>query len=313
MRPAWAGALYYLLFHIMLSQSVGAAYYLSYVYRLFECQAIVFAKQYNKPILGWDALYEECAINDQIGNGILSDIYKNKIGSRSSLQRFMYCFSWGLKCLSSMGQNFDTSASIVEAVFSFSMTIFGLVLFAGLIAQMQTCIQSLEPGEEQHMIRQREVEEWAKKHQIPPELKKNLRQALISVLRGLRGLDDDTMLSPMDLQCDIRRHLYSGRACNLPFFANLDHELVHSFIGHLRIFSCLKETYIVTEGDLCGSELLTWASLPFASIQHLPSSSQSIKCLTNVEAFSLLAEDLKLLGIHFSYCWKFQQALRWHS
>ncbi|XP_021718964.1 cyclic nucleotide-gated ion channel 18-like isoform X4 [Chenopodium quinoa] len=253
----------------------------------------------------------------------------------------MYCFSWGLKCLSSMGQNFDTSASIVEAVFSFSMTIFGLVLFAGLIAQMQTCIQSLEPGEEQHMIRQREVEEWAKKHQIPPELKKNLRQALISVLRGLRGLDDDTMLSPMDLQCDIRRHLYSGRACNthfskilswlilvlyayahifaiaspreLPFFANLDHELVHSFIGHLRIFSCLKETYIVTEGDLCGSELLTWASLPFASIQHLPSSSQSIKCLTNVEAFSLLAEDLKLLGIHFSYCWKFQQALRWHS
>ncbi|XP_021718963.1 cyclic nucleotide-gated ion channel 18-like isoform X3 [Chenopodium quinoa] len=275
MRPAWAGALYYLLFHIMLSQSVGAAYYLSYVYRLFECQAIVFAKQYNKPILGWDALYEECAINDQIGNGILSDIYKNKIGSRSSLQRFMYCFSWGLKCLSSMGQNFDTSASIVEAVFSFSMTIFGLVLFAGLIAQMQTCIQSLEPGEEQHMIRQREVEEWAKKHQIPPELKKNLRQALISVLRGLRGLDDDTMLSPMDLQCDIRRHLYSGRACNthfskilswlilvlyayahifaiaspreLPFFANLDHELVHSFIGHLRIFSCLKETYIVTE------------------------------------------------------------------
>ncbi|KMT10551.1 hypothetical protein BVRB_5g116740 [Beta vulgaris subsp. vulgaris] len=197
------------------------------------------------------------------------------------------------------------------------------------------------------MVRQREVEEWAKNHQIPAELQKRLRQTVRSDMRALRGLDDDTMLSllPMDLQYDLRRHLYFDRACNLPFFANLDHEVVHSFAGHLRSFTCYKDTYVVIEGepvksillffngelemssigggssecaslgvgDLCGSELLAWALLPSASIQNLPCSSQSVKCLTDVEAFCIFAEDLKLLGVQFNYCSKFQQALRWHS
>ena len=70
---------------------------------------------------------------------------------------------------------------------------------------------------------------------------------------------------------------------------------------------------LLEKGDLCGSELLAWASLPSPSNQILPFSSKSVKCLTDVEAFSLFAEDLKLLGIRFNSCCKFQEVLRYNS
>ena len=80
-------------------QFVGAVYYLLYIDCLLECKTIVLLEKANTSISGWNELFKECGIKDQIEEGIFSDIYKNNIGSRSFMQRYMYCFSWGLKCL----------------------------------------------------------------------------------------------------------------------------------------------------------------------------------------------------------------------
>jgi len=55
---------------------------------------------------------------------------------------------------------------------------------------------------------------------------------------------------------------------------------------------------ILRQGDFCGEELLTWAVLP-SSTDNLPSSTRTVKALTDVEAFALQADDLKYVATQF--------------
>lgn len=67
-------------------------------------------------------------------------------------------------------------------------------------------------------------------------------------------------------------------------------------------------------GDFCGEELLTWALMPNPS-SNLPSSTRTVKALTEVEAFALQAEDLKSVAGQFKrlHSKKLQHAFRYHS
>lgn len=51
-------------------------------------------------------------------------------------------------------------------------------------------------------------------------------------------------------------------------------------------------------GDFCGEELLTWALDPRPSV-ILPSSTRTVKAVSEVEAFALIAEDLKFVASQF--------------
>lgn len=55
---------------------------------------------------------------------------------------------------------------------------------------------------------------------------------------------------------------------------------------------------LLKEGDFCGEELLTWALDP-KSGSNLPSSTRTVKALTEVEAFALIAEELKFVAGQF--------------
>jgi cyclic nucleotide gated channel len=67
-------------------------------------------------------------------------------------------------------------------------------------------------------------------------------------------------------------------------------------------------------GDFCGEELLTWALMPTSSL-NLPSSTRTVKSLTEVEAFALRAEDLKFFATQFKrlHSKKLQHAFRYYS
>ncbi|KAL6967232.1 Protein CNGC15c [Sarracenia purpurea var. burkii] len=51
-------------------------------------------------------------------------------------------------------------------------------------------------------------------------------------------------------------------------------------------------------GDFCGEELLTWALRKHPS-STLPSSTRTVKAISDVEAFALGAEDLKFVALQF--------------
>lgn len=67
-------------------------------------------------------------------------------------------------------------------------------------------------------------------------------------------------------------------------------------------------------GDFCGEELLTWALMPNPSV-NLPSSTRTVRSLTEVEAFALRAEDLKFVANQFKrlHSKKLQHAFRFYS
>lgn len=52
------------------------------------------------------------------------------------------------------------------------------------------------------------------------------------------------------------------------------------------------------EGDFCGEELLTWALDPKSGV-NLPSSTRTVRALKEVEAFALMAEELKFVASQF--------------
>ncbi|CAL5038787.1 unnamed protein product [Urochloa decumbens] len=55
---------------------------------------------------------------------------------------------------------------------------------------------------------------------------------------------------------------------------------------------------VLEGGDFCGEELLTWALDP-TSISSLPSSTRTVKTISEVEAFALSAEDLRFVATQF--------------
>lgn len=55
---------------------------------------------------------------------------------------------------------------------------------------------------------------------------------------------------------------------------------------------------ILKESDFCGEELLTWALDPKAGAS-LPSSTRTVQALTEVEAFALIADELKYVASQF--------------
>lgn len=67
-------------------------------------------------------------------------------------------------------------------------------------------------------------------------------------------------------------------------------------------------------GHFCGEELLTWALMPNPSI-NLPTSTRTVRALTEVEAFALRAEDLKFVAGQFKrlHSKRLQHAFRYYS
>lgn len=80
--------------------------------------------------------------------------------------------------------------------------------------------------------------------------------------------------------------------------------------GRTGFFNCCR----IGPGDFCGEELLPWALDPRPSVV-LPSSTRTVKAITEVEAFALIAEDLKFVAAQFRrlHSKQLRHTFRFHS
>lgn len=135
----------------------------------------------------------------------------------------------------------------------------------------------------------------------------------------------------------------------VPFFSQMDDQLLDAICERLVSSLSTQGTYIVREddpvnemlfvirgqlessttnggrtgffnsitlrpGDFCGEELLTWALMQNSSL-NLPSSTRTVRALTEVEAFALRADELKFVASQFKrlHSKKLQHAFRYYS
>ncbi|XP_076928889.1 cyclic nucleotide-gated ion channel 1-like isoform X1 [Bidens hawaiensis] len=257
------------------------------------------------------------------------------VNSTDFPQKFFYCFWWGLQNLSSLGQNLKTSTFVWEICFAVFISISGLVLFSFLIGNMQTYLQSTTIRLEEMRVKRRDAEQWMSHRLLPPALKERIRRYEQYKWQETRGVDEDTLIRnlPKDLRRDIKRHLCLKLLKKVPMFEKMDDQLMDALCDRLKPVLYTENSYIVREGDpvdemhfvmrgkllsittnggrtgffnseelkagdFCGEELLTWALDPHTS-SNLPISTRTVQALEEVEAFALMADDLKFVASQF--------------
>lgn len=250
-------------------------------------------------------------------------------------QKFFYCFWWGLQNLSSLGQNLKTSTFVWEICFAVFISISGLVLFSFLIGNMQTFLQSTTLRLEEMRVKRRDAEQWMSHRLLPESLRERIRRYEQYKWQETRGVDEENLVHnlPKDLRRDIKRHLCLALLMRVPMFEKMDEQLLDAMCDCLKPVLYTEDSFIVREGDpvdvmlfimrgklltattnggrtgflnsdylkagdFCGEELLTWALDPHSS-SNLPISTRTVQALSEVEAFALVADDLKFVASQF--------------
>ncbi|KAG0585469.1 hypothetical protein M758_2G013700 [Ceratodon purpureus] len=384
LETAWAGAAFNLLLYMLASHVLGAAWYLLSVERQDTCwinQCInatnnsnlcvkeVFDCEWHQlqaPALpSWYPAFSESSFvfcngggpQDPSINRFNYGIYQNAIDSTvSSLsmlfsQTYFYCLWLGLLALSSLTQTLPVSTFVGEIIFTIFIILLGLLLFAFLIGNMQTYLQSLTVRLEEMRVKRRDTEQWMRHRNLPHEIVQRVRRYDQYKWVATRGVDEESVVQslPSDLRRDIKRHLCLRLLRNVPFCDQMDDSLLDAMCERLRPALCTEGTHILREGDpvnemffvirgelesvttnggrtgffnkaaissggFCGEELLTWALDPKPQ-SHLPISTHSVKAIKEVEAFTLSSDDLKFVASQFRrlHSKQLQHTFRYYS
>ncbi|XP_009596606.1 protein CNGC15b-like [Nicotiana tomentosiformis] len=352
-EAAWAGAVYNLVLFMLASHVMGSCWYLFAVERQEQCWKKVCDQQqphcqdwyfdcHRRDFTSRIAWYERSNISTLCGPssdffqfGIFNDALTFRVTQSSFLNKYAYCFWWGLRNLSSLGQNLVTTTDINEINFAVVLAILGLLLFALLIGNMQTFLQSTTMRLEEWRIKRTDTEEWMHHRQLPHDLKERVRKYDLYRWVTTRGVDEEAIVKslPVDLRRDIKRHLCLDLVRRVPLFDQMDECILNAICERLKPLLYTAGTCLVREADpvnemdfiirghldsyttdggrtgffnscqlgpcdFCGEELLTWALDPRPSI-ILPSSTRTVTTITEVEVFALTAEDVKYVASQF--------------
>ncbi|KAG8093765.1 hypothetical protein GUJ93_ZPchr0012g21071 [Zizania palustris] len=350
-KTAWQGAAYNMLLYMIASHVLGALWYLLSVDRQTACWERHCSEEKNchnrylacdvHPDPNWKnstVIFAKCNASDEsisFDYGMFKPLLSNEAPNRGFMRKYFYCLWWGLQNLSCYGQTLTVSTYIGETLYAIFLAVLGLVLFAHLIGNVQTYLQSITARVEEWRIKQRDTEEWMRHRQLPRELRERVKRFVHYKWLATRGVDEESIMNvlPADLRRDIKRHLCLYLVCRVPFFSQMDYQLLDAICERLVSSLSTVGTYIVREGDpvtemlfiirgklessttdggrtgffnsitlktgdFCGEELLGWALVPKPTV-NLPLSTRTLKTIVEVEAFALRAEDLKFVASQF--------------
>ncbi|XP_047315902.1 probable cyclic nucleotide-gated ion channel 20, chloroplastic isoform X2 [Impatiens glandulifera] len=275
-----------------------------------------------------------CFDQDGYPYGIYVQAVNLTTEKHSVLTRYIYSLFWGFQQISTLAGNQVPSYYEWEVLFTMAIVALGLLLFALLIGNMQNFLQSLGRRRLEMSLRRRDVEQWMSHRRLPHELRRHVREAERYNWAATRGVNEEMVLEnlPEDLQRKIRRHLFKF-VKKVHIFTLMDEPVLDAICERLRQRTYIKESKILysgglidkmvfivrgkmesyqgdgiksslSEGSVCGEELLSWC-LEHSSTSkdgrkgssRIPSqkllSNRDVKCVTNVEAFILRAADLE--------------------
>ncbi|KAG2700637.1 hypothetical protein I3760_06G008000 [Carya illinoinensis] len=246
---------------------------------------------------GTDGLGNNTILNDycplEISNTTLFDfgIFQEArqsgiLASMDFPRKAMFCFWWGLRNLSSLGQNLETSPNYWENCFTVLISIFGLLLFLYFIGNLQVYMQwdtSNELAEiferskqskqhnkisKQYYLRYmdevdkaanikrtklRSIECWISTIGLPDQLKQMIMSHVILILEDQnKHIDTENPFPhlPTTLGRLIKLHLCLPLLRRVPIFENESEELLYEITcKFLKQVHYNQGSYIVREGE----------------------------------------------------------------
>ncbi|KAJ8541907.1 hypothetical protein K7X08_016773 [Anisodus acutangulus] len=354
-ESAWGGAVFNLSLYMLASNVVGAFWYLISVERQDTCwrsacdkiascssdylycggkmNGNAFLLNLSCPLLQQEDIKDP---NDFDFGIFLDALHFRVVEKRKFWTKLLYCFWWGLRNLSSLGQNLKTSTFVGEILFAIFISIIGLILFSLLIGNMQKYLQSITVKVEEMRVRRRDAEQWMSHRMLPDNLRERIRRHEQYKWQETRGVEEDSLINnlPRDLRRDLKRHLCWSLLKRVPVFEKMDEQLLDALCDKLKPALFTEKSLIIREGDpveeilflmrgtlltmttnggrtgffnsahlnagdFCGDVLFTWALDPNPSSITLPISTRTVQAVTDIEAFALTADDLKFVAVQF--------------
>ncbi|XP_071728409.1 protein CNGC15b-like [Rutidosis leptorrhynchoides] len=364
---AWVGAAYNLVLFMLAAHVIGAMWYLLSIERQGLCWVEICDKEVECNHRYFDCFDVKnprreawyltsnvsiiCADVDNYQYGLVEDSVQYSIASSNFYQKYSYCLWWGLRGLSSAGQELQSSPFPAETHFCILIAITGLILFALLIGNMQQYLESRTKRLEEYRVKRMDTEQWMHHRHLPYELRERVRKHDLYKWITTRGVDEQEILRalPLDIRRDIKRYVCAELVRRVPLFDQMDERTVDAICERLKPVIATHGTCLIREGDptnemlfimrghldsyttgggrsgffnqceigpgdFCGEELLTWALDPRPKV-IIPSSTRTVTAITEVEAFALTSKDLKFVATQFRklHSKKLRHTFRVHS
>ncbi|KAL9412445.1 hypothetical protein AB3S75_045970 [Citrus x aurantiifolia] len=285
--------------------------------------------------------------------GIYEDALQSGIvGETNFPKKLLRCLHWGLQKLSAFGQDLETGDDVGENIFAICITIYGVVLFVFLIGRMQTeTARSQKINQKWQGIKQsKHYAEISGDRKVLRKFTKAKREKFVNKHVDVHIHSFLSDLS-QDAANEVKRLIGRTHLEKVEELKNWDKFSLDRLCGYLKPVVYSEGTEIIREGEpinemtfvLQGKiwaasdrmtitghrqqdnfnvrrkELIDWVENGNA-YQQLPTSDRTIRALTNVEAFTLKADDLKYaldLRLLFNKCaaliqlvWRFKKHKR---
>ncbi|PRQ60489.1 putative cGMP-dependent kinase [Rosa chinensis] len=193
--------------------------------------------------------------------GIFIDaVQSGMLRSTDFPQKFLHCFSWGLRNLSSFGQNLQTSTYAWEDLFAIFISIGGMLLFLiYLNGILQTYMQlettrSKQQRKLMKMERKRgpEIASWLHNNGILLNMKKMIMTCVLHELEVNQDVNVENILSILPLEClkFIKRHLCLNTLKRVPVLQAMDEQVLTAVCdSHLKLVIYSENSYIIRESE----------------------------------------------------------------
>ncbi|XP_013626707.1 PREDICTED: probable cyclic nucleotide-gated ion channel 12 [Brassica oleracea var. oleracea] len=231
----WIGAAFNLFLYMLHSHVFGAFWYVSSVEKINKCwrlacphlpgcslkfqycgreggNNIPYGLNTSCPLIEPDQITNSSVFNfgmyiDALKSGIV------EVKPDDFPRKFFYCFWWGLRNISALGQNLRTSNSVGDIVFALIICVSGLLLFAVLIGNIQKYLQSNTTRIDEMEERKRDTEIWMSSKSLPENLKDMIRRHEEEKWQKTRGIEEEAFLQslPDHIRLHIERNSLNSR------------------------------------------------------------------------------------------------------
>ncbi|KAK0598527.1 hypothetical protein LWI29_035595 [Acer saccharum] len=178
----------------------------------------------------------------------------------------------------------------------------------GIFQRLKLYLQSETTRSEEMKLKLREIEPWLSLKMLPDNLQRQVRMFELMNERLLDAL------------CDRLKPVLYTKESYIVQEGDLVDDMLFIIQGKLVAVTTngrrtgFFESTFLRAGDFCGEELLTWA-LDLQTSSDLPISIRTVRALSEVEAFVLMADDLKFFASQFRrlHSKQVQNTLRFYS
>ncbi|PON97036.1 Ion transport domain containing protein [Trema orientale] len=217
-RRVWVRGAFFFFLYIIFGHVFGALWYFYAIFRETACWHLAcksfpgcipspFDCRGNTLMKNLTYLNEFCPTdppNPAVFNfGIFADAIESRIVCKTDfLRKFSSSFWWGLRNLSSFGQNLDTSSNVQENFFAVLISILGLLLFLYLIGNLQTYMQlattKSEEARQKISIKRPEIDSYLSNHGLPAHKKKVIMRYLTRTIKEEKDFDVKHLFSLLE-------------------------------------------------------------------------------------------------------------------